>query len=117
MCPPGPMPRFRARRLGIIPHKKQFAQGNHALGVSICFDSLQRAAAFLAQAVGQNRLFGNLELVSDSPDGLQIPLVRHTFQFFSQALDVNVDRARISEIVKAPDLVQKLVAGKDPVRG
>ena len=87
------MPLFCARRVWIIPHKKQFAQGNHALGVFICFDSLQRAAAFLAQAVGQNRLFGNLELVSDSPDGFQIPLVRHTLQLLSQPLDVHIDRA------------------------
>ena len=30
---------------------------------------------------------------------------------------MNVDRTGIPEIVKAPDLVQKLIAGEDPVRG
>ena len=61
--------------------------------------------------------FVQLELIAHAPDGLEGPLVAHALQLFPQALDVNIHRPGVAEVIKAPDLVQELVPGKDPVGG
>ena len=58
----------------------------------------------------------HLELVADAPDRFQVPLIRNALELLAQALDVHVDRARIAEVVKAPDLVEQLIARIDAVR-
>ena len=57
----------------------------------------------------------NLELVSDAPDGFQTPVFTDHFQLFTEPLHVDVHGAAVAEVVEAPDLVQQLVAGVDPV--
>ena len=61
-------------------------------------------------------LFSHFELVAYAPDGLQAPLVRHTLQFLTKTFDVDVNRTGITEIIKTPDLIQKLVSCKLPFR-
>ena len=56
-----------------------------------------------------------LELIADAPDGLQTPVFGHTFQLFPKTLHMDVHGAGVAEIVEAPDLVQQLIAGVDPV--
>ena len=60
-------------------------------------------------------LFLDLEFVADAPYGFQSPLVRNALKLFAQTLYMNVNGSRISVVVEAPDLVEKLVSRKDPV--
>ena len=64
---------------------------------------------------GHYLLLQNLKLVANAPDRFQVPLVGDALQLFSQALDVDIHRPGIAEVVEAPYLVQQLVAGIDPV--
>ncbi len=57
----------------------------------------------------------HFELISHAPDGFHAPLLGHVLQFLTQTLYVHVHGAGVAEIVKAPDFVQQLVAGVDPV--
>ena len=65
---------------------------------------LEEKAAFF------HRLLLGLELVANAPDRFQLPFIRHALELFAQALDVHVDRARISEVVEAPYLIEQLCA-------
>ena len=56
-----------------------------------------------------------LDLIADAPDGLEAPLLGGTLQLFTQALDMDINRTGIAVILKAPHLVQQLVAGVDTV--
>ena len=60
-------------------------------------------------------LFRHLEFVSYTPDGFEAPLFGNTFQLFSQAFDVDINRAGIAKVIKPPDLVKKLVAREHTV--
>ena len=62
-------------------------------------------------------LLHDLELIPDAPDRLEAPLVRHALELFAQALDMHVDGAAVAEIVKAPDLVEQLIARDRPGSG
>ena len=68
--------------------------------------------ASVSAAFGSFRQF---KLVPDAPDGLKAPLVRHALQLLAQALDVHIHGSRVAEVVKTPNLVQKLIAGEDAV--
>ena len=57
----------------------------------------------------------HLELISDAPDCFERPFVADALQLFAQALDVNVDRSRVAEVIKSPDLIKQLVARENPV--
>ena len=53
-----------------------------------------------------------IELISNAPNGLDDPFVRYACKLFAQALDMYVNGTRVTEIVKSPDLVKKLIACK-----
>lgn len=53
-----------------------------------------------------------LEFVSYAPDRLDHPFFRCLFKLFTQTLDVNVYRTGVAEVIEAPYLVKKLIAGK-----
>ena len=57
------------------------------------------------------------KLVANTPNGFDLPLLGHTLQFFTQALDVHVYSTGITEIIKAPHIVQQLGTGKNTVAG
>jgi len=56
-------------------------------------------------------LLTHLELIAHTPDGFQFPLIGSPGQLFAQALDVDINGAAVAVILKAPHLVQQLVAG------
>ena len=60
-------------------------------------------------------LFYDFEFITNAPNGLQRPLRRNTLELFPQTLDVNVNGARIAEVIEAPYLVKQLVARKNNV--
>jgi hypothetical protein len=53
-----------------------------------------------------------LEFVAYAPNGFEQPSVGDALQLLTQTLDVNVHRTRVSEVIKSPHLVQKLIARK-----
>ena len=65
--------------------------------------------------VGIAELCKCLELVANAPNRLKDPLVRNALKLLAKSLNVHVNGSRVSEVVKAPYLVKKLVTGEDPV--
>ena len=60
-------------------------------------------------------LVQKLKLVAYAPNGLQRPLVGDTLQLLAEALDVNVHGAGVTQVVKAPDLIEQGVTGEHAV--
>ena len=55
-------------------------------------------------------LLEQFKLISYAPYRLERPFVGYALKLFSESLYVNVNGSRISEIVKSPYLVEKLIA-------
>ena len=98
-------------RRRIPPYKKHKAASRRNGGKPLAFIHCLAGSIFLRVFL----IFKNLELISDAPDGLERPFVTRALQLFAKTLDVNVDGAAVSEIVEAPDLVKKLIAGENAV--
>lgn len=60
-------------------------------------------------------LIEKLEFISYAPHGFKDPLVGNTLKLFTKTLYMNVNSSRVSEIIKAPDLIEKLIASKDMI--
>ena len=60
-------------------------------------------------------LVQSLKLISNAPDGLEKPLVRHALQLFAESLDVHVNGTRVAEIIESPNLVEKLIASENAI--
>ena len=56
------------------------------------------------------KLLKKLEFISYAPNGFEDPFVGHALKLFAQTLDVNVNGAAVAEVIKAPNLVKKLIA-------
>ena len=56
-----------------------------------------------------------LELVAHAPDGFKIPFFRDPLKLLPQALDVNINRSGVAEVIKAPDLIEELISRKHPI--
>ena len=48
----------------------------------------------------------NLKFIADAPDRFKRPLVGYALELFAQSLYMNVHRAGIAVVIKAPDLVE-----------
>ena len=48
----------------------------------------------------------NLKFIADAPDRFKRPLVGYALKLFAQSLYMNVHRAGIAVVIKAPDLVE-----------
>ena len=60
-------------------------------------------------------LICDIELVSYAPNGLKRPLVRNSFELLAQSFYVNVNRSRVSEIIKSPYFVEQLIACENTI--
>ena len=56
-----------------------------------------------------------VKLIADAPYCLECPLVRETFKLVTQALYVHVYCTGVSEVVKAPYFVKKLISCENSV--
>ena len=52
----------------------------------------------------------HFKFIAHAPHGLERPFGGNTLQLFAQALDVNVNRAGVTEIIEAPYFIEKLVS-------
>ena len=62
-----------------------------------------------------NILLLYLELISYTPYRFKLPVCLCFFQLFTKTLNMHIHSSRIAEIVKAPDLFQKLLSCVNPV--
>ena len=60
----------------------------------------------------RNGLLEDLEFITYSPNRFEDPLVRNSLQLFAETFYVYIDRSGVPEVIKAPNLIEKLIAGK-----
>ena len=65
--------------------------------------------------ISEKLLLEKLELVAYAPNCFDLPLFGDVCKLFAESLDMYVNSSRVAEVVKAPNLVKKLVAGEHSV--
>ena len=60
-------------------------------------------------------LFLGFKFIANAPHCFERPFITDAFQLFPQPLNVDIDGARITVIIKAPHLVEQLITGENTV--